>query len=118
MDKKLSNTFKTTKVTKLAKANLKRVLQTSLFLNFCKKFEEKHVSGYILLTEQILKLTGCLYFVKYWAICVLQFCGPGSEIINFEISRFSLIKPFFVHDQKFKTKDLNILKTEKAFKMK
>ena len=27
---------------------------------------------YILLTDQI-SLHGCLYFLRYWAICVLQF---------------------------------------------
>ena len=33
-------------------------------------FEEKYFSSYILLIGQIA-LFGCLYFVRYWAICVL-----------------------------------------------
>ena len=40
-------------------------------LNFCIIFEEKYFSSYILLLVRI-SLSGCLYFVRYWAICVLQ----------------------------------------------
>ena len=72
MEKRLFNIFKTKKVTKLIKANLKRLLQKSPFLISCMKFEERHISGYILLTDRILNLTGYLYFLKSWAICVLQ----------------------------------------------
>ena len=77
MEKKLSNIFKTTNVMKLTKAILKssyRVLQESLCHVSCMIFEEKYLSGYILLTDQI-SLSGCLYFVRYWAICVLQCPG-------------------------------------------
>ena len=38
---------------------------------FCVSFEEKYFSCYILLTDQI-SLSDCLYFSKYWAICVLK----------------------------------------------
>ena len=34
-------------------------------------FQEKGFSCYILLTGHIF-LSDCLYFLKYWAICVLQ----------------------------------------------
>ena len=34
-------------------------------------FEENYFSCYILLIDQI-SLPGCLYFVRYWTICVLQ----------------------------------------------
>ena len=37
----------------------------------CMIFLEKYFSCYILLTDQI-SLSDCLYFWKYWAICVLQ----------------------------------------------
>ena len=61
-------------------------LQTTCFhlnLNFFKKikrglelvshdFGEKDFSCYILLIDQI-SLSGCLYFVGYWEICVLRF---------------------------------------------
>ena len=34
-------------------------------------FQQKCPSCYILLTDQI-SLSGCLYFLRYWATCVLQ----------------------------------------------
>ena len=37
----------------------------------CMIFQQKCFSCYILLTDQI-SLPGCLYFLRYWAICVLQ----------------------------------------------
>ena len=61
------------KLTKLTKAILKssyRVLQESICLISCIIVEEKDLSGYILLTDKI-SLFGWLYFVRYWAICVL-----------------------------------------------
>ena len=69
---KRSNIFKATNVTKLTKAVLKssyRVLQESPCLISYTIFEEKYFSGYIPLTDQI-SLSGCLYFVRYWTICV------------------------------------------------
>ena len=48
-----------------------------LKLNFSEKglglliFEEKCFSYYILLTDQI-SLPDCLYFSRYWAVCVLR----------------------------------------------
>ena len=64
--------FKNKNVTKLTKVILKssyRVLQESLCLISCMSFEEKYFSGYILLTDEI-SLSGCLYFVRFWAIRV------------------------------------------------
>ena len=37
----------------------------------CMIFKQKCSSCYILLTDQI-SLPSCLYFLRYWAICVLQ----------------------------------------------
>ena len=37
----------------------------------CIIFQQKCSSWYIVLTDQI-SLSGCLYFLRYWAICVLQ----------------------------------------------
>ena len=34
-------------------------------------FPEKYFACYILLTDQI-SLSDCFYFLRYWAICVLQ----------------------------------------------
>ena len=39
-------------------------------LILCKIFSEKYFSCYILLTDQI-SLSFCIYFLRYWAICVL-----------------------------------------------
>ena len=38
---------------------------------FVYDFSTKMFLSYILSTDQI-SLSGCLYFVRYWAICVLQ----------------------------------------------
>ena len=38
--------------------------------------------------------------------------------MNFEVNLIFLIKPFFLHDQKIVTKNLNILRTKRAFQMK
>ena len=38
--------------------------------------------------------------------------------MNFEVGVIFLINPFFLHDQKVKTKNVNILKTKRNFKMK
>ena len=43
---------------------------------------------------------------------------PGYDVINFEIKLIFLIKPFFQHTQKVNTKNLNILRTKRAFKIK
>ena len=37
-------------------------------------------------------------------MCIVVVCWPGCDIINLEISLRFLIKPHFLHDQKFKTK--------------
>ena len=75
MEKRLSNNFKTSNVTNLAKTILKstynRVLQGRPCLISCMSFEEKFFSGYILLTGQI-SLSGFFYFVRYWVECVSQ----------------------------------------------
>ena len=38
---------------------------------FVYDFSKKYSSCYIPLTDQ-MSLPGCLYFLRYWAICVLQ----------------------------------------------
>ena len=38
---------------------------------FCMIFQQKCSSRYILLTDQI-SLPGCLHFLTYWTVCVLQ----------------------------------------------
>ena len=43
-------------------------------------------------------------------------CKSGCDVINFDINIIFLIKQFFLHDQKVKDKNLNILTTKGAFK--
>ena len=50
--------------------SLKKVWNLSSYLIFWMIFEENCFSCYILLTEQI-SLPDCLFFLRYWAICVL-----------------------------------------------
>ena len=66
-------------------------------------FKKKYFSCYILLIYQI-SLSGCLYFVRYWTICVLYFFVNHIVTFKFEINLIYLIKPFFLHVQKVKTK--------------
>ena len=58
-------------------------------------------------------LSDCLYFLRYWAICVLQLFV--SQIVTSEI--LESIKPFFYITKKSRQK-LNILRTKRAFKVK
>ena len=121
MEKILSNIFKTKNVTKSIKAILKscyRVLQESICIISCIIFKEKYFSGYILLTDPI-PLSACLYFIRYIGQYVYCNCLlTRLDVINFEINLLFLIKPFSLHDQKVKTKSLNILRTKRAFKIK
>ena len=34
-------------------------------------------------------------FLRFWTICVLQFCFPGRHVINLEINLIFLIRSFF-----------------------
>ena len=66
-------------------------------------FIEKCFSWYILLGDQIL-LSNCLYFLRYWAICVLQlfyFLVVMSWILKLTLFFNEAV---FLHDQKVKTK--------------
>ena len=48
-----------------------RVWEQFLLHILCMIFQQKCSLCYILLTDQI-SLPGCLYFLRYWVICVLQ----------------------------------------------
>ena len=48
-------------------------------------------------------------------MCVVIFCKPGCDVINFEINLIFLIKPFFLHAKKSRQK-FNYLENEKSFK--
>ena len=71
-------------------------------------FQEKYFPCYVLLTYQI-SLPDYIYFFRYWAICVLVLF-----VINFEINLSN--QSVFLHNQK--DKNVNILRTKIAFKVK
>ena len=56
-------------------------------------------------------MPGYLYFARYWPTCIAIVCKPGYDVMNFEVNLIFLIKLFFLSD-------INILRTERAFKMK
>ena len=78
--------------------------------------KEKYLCCYILLPDKI-SLSGCLYFVRYWEICILFACKPDCNVINFEINFFFLIKPFFYLTKKSR-QILDVLRTKRTLKMK
>ena len=74
----------------------------------CMIFQEKCFSCYILLTDHN-SLPDCLYFLRYWAICLLQlFVSPGCDVRNFEINLIFLIQLFLYMTKKSRQ---NILST-------
>ena len=77
---------------------------TSHPASFCSYFlKKKNLSLYVLLIEQIL-LSGCLCFVKYWAIYELELFVNKvltSWILKLTLSfLIFLIKPFFLNYEK------------------
>ena len=74
--------------------------------------QEKSFSCYILLTDPIL-LSDCLYFFRYWAICVLQMFVSQADIIKFEINLIFILKPFRYMSKKSRQK-LKHLENEKS----
>ena len=66
-------------------------------------FQEKCFSYYILLTAQI-SLSDCLYFWKYWAICILRlFANEAVTSQSLKLTYLSY-QAVLLHDQKVKTK--------------
>ena len=83
----------------------------------CMIFQEKCFSSYILLTGQ-MSLSHCLYFLRYWVICVVIICFPVCDTINFKINYSFLFKPFFYMTKNVETNISNIFKTKRTFNMK
>ena len=75
-------------------------------------FEEKYLSCYFLLTDQI-SLSGCFQFVRYWALYVLKLFinQVVTYVISFEINLIFLVKEFFLQE-----KISNIFKVGVTFK--
>ena len=95
----------------------KRGLKPVSLPHFRTIFEEKCFSWYILLIDQI-SLSNCLFFVRFWAILVSQLFA--NQVVTSWI--FKLILPFqssrFSYMTKKSWQNVNILRTERTFKMK
>ena len=76
-------------------------------------FQEKCCSCYIVLTEQILLPDILLETVSNMCTAIVYF--SDCDVINFEINL--LIKLFFYMTKKLRL-ELNILRTQRAFKVK
>ena len=76
-------------------------------------FQEKCFPYYILITDQ-MSLSDCLYFLRFWAICVLQLLvnqDVTSQILKLTLF---LIKPFLYINQKSRQK-VKYYEKEKRF---
>ena len=84
--------------------------------HFVYDFSTKIFLMLILLTDQI-SLSGCLYLLKYWAICALQWFV--NQVVMSKISKSDLSnQAIFIHEQKCQDKNLNILRRKRACKVK
>ena len=90
----------------------------SISTTFCAWFFKKNISPcYDLLTEQI-SLSGCLYFLRYWSVCVLRLLVNQfltSQILKLTLS-FSLSR--FSTWPKNQDKKSNISRMRRVFKVK
>ena len=76
-------------------------------------FQEKCFSSYILLADQI-SLPDCLYFLRYWSVCVLQLFVNLVDVTDFEINLIFLFKPFSYMTKKTRQR-FRYLENEKSF---
>ena len=80
----------------------KRDLELFSLSHFLHDFWGQYFSCYVPLADQI-SLSGCLYFVRYWAICVLQLFV--KQFVTPKILKLTLsFKLCFLHEQKVKIK--------------
>ena len=81
----------------------------------CMIFQDKCSSCYIILTDQI-SLFDCIYFLRYWAMCIAIVCFPGCFVISFKINLI-LYLIFYLYTR-LKRQDKNyILRKKRAFKV-
>ena len=80
-------------------------------------FQKKYFSCYALLTEQI-SLPDCLYFLRYWSVCVLQL--SVNQVVTLWILKLTYLSnhAVFRHDRKFKTKNQILWEREKYLRWK
>ena len=76
--------------------------ETSFSTSFSAWFSKKSISLAIKRPNFIVSLS--LLREISGNISIVIVCQPDCDVINFEINPILLIKPFFLHDQKVKTK--------------
>ena len=76
-------------------------------------FQVKCFSFYILLTDQVLLSDFTSYILGNMCIAVYYF--QGCDVINFEINRIFLMKPFFCKTKKTSRQKIKYLEKEKSF---
>ena len=54
------------------------------------------------------------YFLRYWAMCLVNFCFPFCDVMNSEINFIFLIKPLFYMTKNLRQK-IKCLENEKSF---
>ena len=91
--------------------------KTSIYLIFCMNFEEKYRLWYILLTDQN-SLSGCFYFMRYWAISVCNCLLTRLRRQKFWNWPYLSIQTVFSTWPKSQGKNLNILRTKWDFELK
>ena len=65
----------------------KRIWEQFLHHILCMNFQEKCFSCYVLFTDQISS-PDCIYFFKYWAVCILQLFA--SQFVTLQILKLAL----------------------------
>ena len=77
-------------------------------------FQQKCSLCYMLIIDQI-SLSSCLYFLNYWAICVLQLFI--NQVVTSQILKLNDLsnQAIFIHDQKNSRKRFKYLENEKSF---
>ena len=103
---------------------MSRPLELVSLPRFPHNFWKKYFCCYTLLTDEML-LSGYLYFMRYWAIYVLQlFVNQVVKswilnlTLNFGFWIYLSNQAFFPTWTKTRDKNLNIFRTKRAFKMK
>ena len=93
----------------------KRGLELASLPHFLFDFWRKTFLFFHLLVTHQISLSGCLYFMRYWAIWLLRLFV--NQVVTWQILKLALsfITLLFLHDQNVKTKNLHILRTKRAF---
>ena len=91
----------------------KEVRNYSLCLIFCMIFEENYFSCYTLITDQI-SLSGCLYYVIHWTICLLLLFD-NQPLLSKILKLTSFESSCFLYMSKKARQKFKYLENDKSF---